>query len=107
MDQLSGNLESLRLSAGERRGGLAKPEIAQTYLLKLPKSVPQFRLVAESIDGLVYGPLQHVMNGHSLYSHIQYVGTVARPSTGLTGDEHVSHENHLYLYVSSSFAALT
>src|SRR6478672_1383901 len=106
LGQLPGNLEPLRLSAGESRGRLTQPEIAEPNLLQLPERGTQAWLVPEPSDRFVDCPLQHIMDRASLDSYVQHLGPIPGATAGLAGHIDVGQEDHLDLNVSGAFTGL-
>jgi hypothetical protein len=64
--QPGGDPQPLRLAAGQRRRGLAEPQVAQADLVDGPQRRGDRGLVGEPLQGLVHAQAEHVGYGQAV-----------------------------------------
>ena len=104
--QLGGQLDALRLAAGERRRGLAEPDVAEADGLERLQLRSHLREGAEEVERLVDGHVQHVGDVLAVEEDLQRLAVVALALADLAGHGHVGQELHLDLDVAVAGAGL-
>ena len=104
--QLLGQLDPLRLAAGQRRGRLSHRDVAESDVLQRPQLARDRRHVLEQGQGLIDGQLQDIGDGRSPISDLQRLPVVAAPLALLAGDIDVGQEVHLDGLDPASLAGL-
>ncbi len=94
--ELARELYPLGLTARERRGGLAEPDVAEAHVPQRLHAAADRRHGGEELAGFVHGHLQDVGDGPALVGDAQSFGVVAATLTDLAGDVDVWEEVHLY-----------
>lgn len=95
--QLAGQLHALRLAAGERRRGLAEPDVSETDFVERAQVARDGRHGLEELQALLDGHVQHLCDGLALVVDLQGLPVVARSVADLARDVHVRQEVHLDL----------
>ena len=100
------NLETLRLTAGERCRGLAELEITETDLLEVPEAAREPRVTMQSLDRLVDGPLERPSDAEPLQLDVEHFALEPRSAADFAGHEDVGQEHHFDEHVPGAFARL-
>ena len=107
--QPRGQLEALRLAAGEEARRLAEAQVAEADILqRLQRTgdLLMLRETAKKLDGLGHRHFQHVVDGLALEQHAQHVGLEAFAAAGGADERDVAEELHLDALVAKPGAAL-
>ena len=95
--QLGGQLHPLRLTAGQRGGGLAQPHITETHLDQGVEVTEDGGLVGEEFPGLLAGQIQHLRHRLAPEANVEGVAVIAGTLAHLAGHVDVGQEMHLDL----------
>ena len=95
--QLRGQLDPLRLAAGQRRRRLPEPDVAQADLDKRLHVPGDRGHRGEEVDGLLDRHVEHLGDGLALVVHLERLAVVARAVADLARDVDVRQEVHLDL----------
>ena len=95
--QLGGELDPLRLTAGQRRGGLAEPDVAQPDLDQGLHVPGDRRHGGEEVDGLLDRHVEDLGDGLALVVDLERLAVVAGAVADLARDVDVGEEVHLDL----------
>ena len=95
--ELGGELDPLRLAAGELGGGLAQPDVAEPDILQGAEAADDAGLVGKELGGIVDGHLQDVGDRLAAELHLQRLAGVATSLADVAGDVDVGQEVHLDL----------
>src|SRR5579871_1946884 len=90
--EFAGEFDPLRLSAGERGGGLPESEIAQPQFVQDRDPPGYGRNVLEERDPLLDGELQYLCDILTPAVDFEGLGIVARALTGIALDLHIGHK---------------
>ena len=93
--QLLGELDALRLAAGQRRRRLAEVDVVEADAGQGLELLPDRRHVAEELERLADGQVEHVGDVLALVAHLERLAVVARAVADLAGDVDVGQEVHL------------
>ena len=104
--ELGGQLHALALAAGERRGRLPEPEVAEAYVLQRLDFLKDVGHVLEELHGAVDGHVEDVGDGLALEAHLQGLAVVATAVALLAGRHDVGQEVHLDRLVAVAAAGL-
>ena len=95
--QLAGELDALRLAAGERRGRLAEADVVEPDVVQRLQLALDLRDVLEEVERLLDGHRQHVGDRLALEAHLERLAVVALAVALLAGHVDVRQEVHLDL----------
>ena len=95
--QLRGELDTLRLTTGERGRGLSQPDVAQADRVEGLHVARDGRHRGEEVLGLLDRHVEDLGDVLALEVHLQRLAVVPRPVAHLTGDVDVGQEVHLDL----------
>ena len=95
--QFGGQLDPLRLAAGQRRGGLAQPDVAQADVDQRAQVAVDAGDRLEELRRLLDRHVQHFGDGLALVVHLQGLAVVARAVADLARHVDVGQEVHLDL----------
>src|SRR5713226_5828495 len=104
--ELARNLETLGLTAGERRRGLAELQITETHLLEVPEATGEPRMAMQSLDRLVHCPLERPSDAEPLQLDVEHFALEPRSAADFAGHEDVGEEHHFDEHVPGAFARL-
>ena len=93
--QLGSQLGALRLTAGQRRGGLTQLNIAETDLAHGFQPPRDLRHVGEELTRLIHRHIQHFVDIFALVAHLERLLVVAAALAHVTGNVHIRQEVHL------------
>src|SRR5690606_6810382 len=96
-DQLTRDLETLRLAARQCRGGLTETQVAESNLLQLPEHLAELVLADEEADRFVDREVEHLPDVQALVLDVERLPLVARTTARVAGQEDVGEEYHLDL----------
>src|SRR5262245_55270296 len=102
--ELSRDLQSLCLSAGQRRRRLSEPQIAETDLLQLPECLAELFFAREKANRLVDGQVEHLVDVLAMHANVEHVRLEATATARVARHENVRHENHLDLEIAGALA---
>ena len=94
--QLAGQLDPLRLPAGQLGRRLAEVEVAQPHVLQRPQAAPHRGDVGEERAGLVDDHVEHVGDAAAAVGHLEGRGVVARARAGRAGRVGAGQEQQLH-----------
>src|SRR5207248_10304700 len=95
LGQLGGELDTLRLAAGQGGRRLAEVDIAQPYVVQELQVRADARLILEEIQRLRHRHIQHVGDRLSSISDLERLPAVAPPRTHLARHVDVRQQLHL------------
>ena len=95
--QLGSQLGALRLTAGQRRGGLTQLHIAETDLAHSLQSACNLGHVGEELTRFIHRHIQHFIDVLALVAHLERFLVVAAALAHVTGNVHIRQEVHLDL----------
>ena len=95
--QLAGELDALRLAAGERRRGLAETDVAQPHLAERGHVTRDGRHGGEEVGRLLDRHVEDLGDGLALVVDLQRLAVVASAVADLARDVDVGQEVHLDL----------
>ncbi len=104
--ELRGQLDALRLTAGERRGRLAQADVAEAHVHERLELVADGRHGVEDLQRLLRGHLQDVRDGVPAVVDLQRLAVVALAAADLAGHVDVRQELHLDLQDAVALAVL-
>ena len=93
--QLGSQLGALRLTAGQRRGGLAQLDIAQTDLAHSLQSACDLGHVGEELTCFIYRHIQHFIDIFALVAHLERLLVVAAALAHIARHINIWQEVHL------------
>ena len=93
--QEAGQLEALRLAAGERRGGLAEPQVVQPDVEQRPEPRLDLGAVPEEAERLARGQVEHLGDVPAAVGDLQDLRPIARAAALGAADHHVGQELHV------------
>ena len=93
--QLGSQLGALRLTAGQRRGGLTQLNIAETDLAHSLQSACDLGHVGEELTCFIYRHIQHFIDIFALVAHLERLLVVAAALAHVTGNVHIRQKVHL------------
>ena len=96
--QLGGQLDALRLAAGERRGRLAEVDVAHPDVVERLELVADRRHRLEELERLLDGHLQDLGDVLALVVDLERLAVVALALADLALHVHVGQEVHLDLH---------
>ena len=92
--QLGSQLGALRLTAGQRRGGLTQLNIAQTDLAHSLQSACDLGHVGEELTCFIHRHIQHFIDIFALVAHLERFLVVAAALAHVTGNIHIRQKVH-------------
>ena len=95
--QLGGELDALRLAAGQRRRRLAEPDVAEADVDERLQVPGDRRDRREEVGGLLDRHVEHLGDGLALVVHLERLAVVAGAVADLARDVDVGQEVHLDL----------
>ena len=95
LTQFTGQLDALRLTAGESRRRLTKMEIAETYILQHLQFLPDGRNVSHHFQCLDHGEIENVGDISPLIQYLQGLPVIALTAANFTGYKNIGKEMHL------------
>ena len=95
--QLGRELHALRLPAGQRRRGLAEPDVAEPDGVQRLQAAADLRDVLEELERLLDRHVEHVGDALALELHLERLAVVALAVALLAGHVDVGQEVHLDL----------
>ena len=104
--ELLGELDALRLAAGERRRRLAELDVVEPDVVQRLQPPPQLRDLGEEGERLLDRHLEHVGDRLALEAHLERLAVVALAVAGLARDVDVGQEVHLDLDRAVALAGL-
>ena len=104
--QLRGQLHPLRLAAGQRRGGLAEPDVVEPHVVQRLQAALDLRDVLEEVDRLLDRHVEHVGDRLALEAHLERLAVVALAVALLARHVDVRQEVHLDLDLAVAAADL-
>ena len=93
--QLGRQLGALRLAAGQRGGGLAELDIAQTDLAHSLQSACNLGHVGEELTRFIYRHIQHFIDIFALVAHLERFLVVAAALAHIARHINIRQEVHL------------
>src|ERR1019366_4911127 len=90
-----GQLDTLRLAAGERGGGLSEVDVAQAHVVQRLQLDADLRQVFHQRQGVLDGGFQQIGDGVALELHLQGFAIVASPAAQIARHVDVRQEVHL------------
>src|SRR5437588_1214830 len=106
LGELGGELDGLGLAAGERGGGLAEADVAESDGVEGLEPAPDLGDVLEEREGFLDGHGEDVGDAPSLEADLERLAVVAASVTLLAGDVDVGQEVHLDLDLAVAAADL-
>src|SRR6266571_2126878 len=106
LGQLGGELDPLRLAAGQRRRRLAEVDVAQSYVVQELQFRADARLVLEEVQRLGDRQREHVGDRLSFIPDLERLAVVAPPFAHLARDVDVRKEVHLHFHQPVALARL-
>src|SRR5690606_28404381 len=103
--ELKRELDTLRLAAGERGGGLAEREVTETDGVERFEAVHDFRYVAKKHAGVAHGHVEHVGDGVAVKEDFERLAVEALALAAGTRRVGVGHELHVELDDAVALAA--
>ena len=94
--QVRRQFHALRFAAGERRGRLPQPQIAQPDIVQHLQALHQARRRVEEVHRLAHRELQHLVDVQTVVANIQNAALVARALALFADQFHVGQELHLH-----------
>ncbi len=104
--QLGGELDALRLAAGQRGGGLAEPDVVEPDVVQRLQPALDLRDVLEELDRLLDRHVEHVRDRLALEAHLERLAVVALAVALLARHVDVRQEVHLDLDLAVAAAHL-
>ena len=104
--ELRGQLDALRLAAGERRRRLAELDVVEADVVQRLQAPAQLRDLGEELERLLDRHLEHVGDRLALEAHLERLLVVAVPVAGLARHVDVGQEVHLDLDRAVALAGL-
>ena len=104
--QLLGELDALRLAAGQRRGLLADVDVAEADAVQQRQHVAHARHRLEEVERLFHRHVEHVGDRLALEQHLQRLAVVALALADIAGDVDVGQKVHLDLDDAVALAGL-
>ncbi len=95
--QLLGQLDALRLAAGQRGRALAQLDVAQAHVHQRFQLAGDRRHRLEQLQRILDGHFQHVVDVEALVEDLQRFAVVALAVADVAGHVHVRQEVHLDL----------
>ena len=92
--QLGRQFGALRLTAGQRRGGLTQLNIAETDLAHSLQSACDLGHVGEELTCFIYRHIQHLIDVLALVAHLERFLVVAAALAHVTGNVHIRQKVH-------------
>src|SRR5690606_38193501 len=103
--ELKRELDTLRLAAGARGGGLAEREVTETDGVERFEAVHDFRYVAKKHAGVAHGHVEHVGDGVAVKEDFERLAVEALALAAGTRRVGVGHELHVELDDAVALAA--
>src|SRR5262249_19818935 len=104
--QVCGDLDPLRLAAGERGRRLTETEVAEADLVEHLQSPEDLRRAAEEGQRFSDRQVEHLMDGAAPVSHLEHLRLEALAVALIARDEHVGEELHLDADLAFALAGL-
>ena len=104
--EFCGQLDPLRLAAGERRCGLSERQIIQTNVAQRLQNAANLGNVLEQLDRFAARHIQHVADRATVVRDRQGFGVVPRTTTRIARYPHVGQEVHFDAQLSIAFTAV-
>ena len=95
--QLRGQFDPLRLTAGQRRRGLAQLHIGQSHIIKCLDLPADGRQILKKGHRLLHGHVQHIINILTFIFYFQRLSVITPAAADLTGHIDIRQEMHLDL----------
>ena len=95
--KLVGQLDALRLAAGQGGGALPQGDIAKTHVQQRLQLAGDLGLVGKEHHRFLHGHVQHIRNGLFLILYFQRFAVVARALAHLAGHIYIRQKVHLDL----------
>ena len=93
--KLGRQFDALGLAAGERRGGLPQPDVAQTHVVEGLQLARDARIGGEEVQRFLDGHIEHVGDGFALIEHFQRFAVIALALADLARHVDIRQKVHL------------
>ena len=103
---MRGDLDPLRLSARQRRGRLAEPQVAEPDLVEHLQPAQHLRRAAEEGERFADGEIEHLVNRAAAIADFEHLRLEALAVALIARHEHVGEELHLDAHFAFALARL-